>query len=68
MDFTHGQDNNTNVSHGDGTGEKITVLQKMFLSTLGLTTDKTTQTVLSESEGSRTISDSSDKRQKNSWK
>ena len=68
MDFTHGQDNNTNVSHGDGTREKITVLQKMFLSTLGLTTDKTTQTVLSESEGSRTISDSSDKRQKNSWK
>ena len=29
------------------TGEKITVCQKMFLSTLGLTTDKTTETVLS---------------------
>ena len=32
------------------TGEKITVCQKMFLSTLGLTTDKTIQTVLSKSE------------------
>ena len=29
------------------TGEKITVCQKTFLSTLGLTTDKTTETGLS---------------------
>ena len=32
------------------TGEKITVCQKMFLSTLGLTTDKTIETVLSNLE------------------
>ena len=32
------------------TGKKIIVCQKMFLSTLGLTTDKTIQTVLSKSE------------------
>ena len=44
------------------TGEKITVFQKMFLSTLGLTTDKTVQTILDKSEGSRTISDKRGKR------
>ena len=44
------------------TGEKITAYQKMFSSTLGLTTDKTIQTVLSKSEGLRTISGVSDKR------
>ena len=42
-------------------GKKITVCQKMFLSTLGLTT---IHTILSKSEGSRTISDESDKRSK----
>ena len=55
----------TKVFHIENdTGEKITVCQKMFLSTLGLTTDKTIQTVLSKSEGSRTISDVFDKRGK----
>ena len=53
----------TSVFHMENdTGEKITVYQKYFLSTL--TTDKTIQTVLSKSEGSRTISDVSDKRGK----
>ena len=42
-------------------GKKITVCQKMFLSTLGLTA---IDTILSKSEGSRTISDESDKRSK----
>ena len=37
--------------------------QKIFLSTLGLTTDKTIQTVLSKSEGSRTISNVSEKKE-----
>ena len=32
--------------------EKITVCQKMFLPTLGLTTDKAIHTVLSKSESS----------------
>ena len=41
--------------------EKITVCQKIFLPTLGLTTDKAIHTVLSKSESSWTISDVSDK-------
>ena len=45
------------------TGEERTVGQKLFLSTLGLTTDKTIQTVLSKSEGSRTISNVSEKKE-----
>ena len=43
------------------TGEKTTVCQKIFLSTLGLTTENTIQTVLTKYEGSRTISNVSDK-------
>ena len=44
-------------------GQKVRVCQKMFLSTIGLTTDKTNGTVLSKSGGSRT-NDVSDKRGK----
>ena len=44
-------------------GQKVRVCQKMFLSTIGLTTDKTIGTVLSKSGGSRT-NDLSDKRGK----
>ena len=43
--------------------ERIKVCQKMFLATLGLTTDKTVQTVMSKAQGSRT-SDVSNKRGK----
>ena len=43
--------------------QKVRVSQKMFLSTIGLTTDKTTGTMLSKSGGSRT-NDVSDKRGK----
>ena len=42
-------------------GQKVRVCQKMFLSTIGLTTDKTIGTVLSKRGGSRT-NDVSDKR------
>ena len=44
-------------------GQKAQICQKMFLSTIGLTTDKTIGTVLSKSGGSRT-NDVSDKRGK----
>ena len=44
-------------------GQKVRVCQKMFLSRIGLTTDKTTGTMLSKSGGSRT-NDVSDKRGK----
>ena len=44
-------------------GQKVRACQKMFLSIIGLTTDKTTGTVLSKSGGSRT-NDISDKRGK----
>ena len=44
-------------------GEETTVGQKIFLSTLGLTTYKTIQTVLSKSEGSRTISNVAEKKE-----
>ena len=45
----------TRIYHFDnGKGQGVRVYQKVFLSTIGLTTDKTTGTVLSKSEGSRT--------------
>ena len=44
-------------------GQKIRVCQKMFLSTTGLTTDKTIGTALKKSGGSRK-NDVSDKREK----
>ena len=44
-------------------GQNVRVCQKMFLSTIGLTTDKTIATVLSKSGVSRT-NDVSDKRGK----
>ena len=44
-------------------GQKVRVCQKMFLSTIGLTTDKAIETVLSKKGGSRT-NDVSDKRRK----
>ena len=44
-------------------GRKVRVCQKMFLSTIGLTTDEAIGTVLSKSGGSRT-NDVSDKRGK----
>ena len=48
----------------DEGGVRRTVCQKMFLSTLGLTTDRSIQTVLSKCESTRTTSDLSDKRGK----
>ena len=44
--------------------EKLQVCQKMFLSTLGLTSDKTIQTVLSKCKSSHTVVDLSDQRGK----